>query len=75
MVLGATHSLISLRRFGLIVPFVLLVALPILLLTIRAFPLDVTLFTASTAGNVVVVLPLPLSKHIVPSKEQVNEQG
>ena len=61
MVLGATHFLISLRRFGLIVPFVLLlVALLILLLTIRAFPLDVTLFTASIAGNVVVVLPLPL---------------
>ena len=61
MVLAASHFLISFRRFGLIVPFVLLlVALLILLLTIRAFPLDVTLFTASIAGNVVVVLPLLL---------------
>ena len=61
MVPGATRFLISLRRFGLIVPFVLLlVALLVLPLTIRAFPLDVTLFTASITGNVTVVLPLPL---------------
>ena len=52
----------SLRRFELIVPFVLvLVLLLVAFLTIRAFPPGVTLFTASIttsiAGSITVVLP------------------